>query len=155
MRKKKLFIFPQMAIAVVIFGIAEIIVYISMFIFTDFFNNSLLGLILATIILVVLPVIIVIFTCVTLLAQISVDENGLTKYLFGKKFKFFSWDQIYEIRGIDKPFCWLNYPFEWIAFFYEPVINPKRKFNNKKYSVLIYSRKAVLNEVKKYKPSNL
>lgn len=80
-------------------------------------------------------------------AKIGFDENGVTKYLFGKKIKFFSWESICEIKG-------LNNDAYWIVFCNKFVPDEKLIFNNRKsYTIPIHKRKEVVETILHYYPT--
>ena len=81
-----------------------------------------------------------------MLAKIGINEEGITRYLFGKKIKFFSWDSICEIKG-------LNNDAYWIVFCNKIVPDEKLIFSNRKsYTIPIHKRQEVVDAIKLYCP---
>lgn len=139
--------------------IAVTVLAIGLFIFTMVspivYNRTTLSIVVCSIMLVVLPIVLVIMEIVLMWAQISIDENGVTKYLFGKKIKFFSWDGICEIKGLSSHIPYMH-PSMWIVFCNKPITDEALKFNvRKKCTIPISRRPEVIEAIMKYKPNNL
>lgn len=152
---KKFFVFPQLPFIM----IAVTVLAIGLFIFTMVspivYNRTTLSIVVCSFMLVVLPIVLVIMEILLMWAQISIDENGVTKYLFGKKIKFFSWDEICEIKGLISPISYAHTSM-WIVFCNRLISDEALKFNvRKKCTIPISRRTKVIEEIMKYKPSKL
>ena len=144
--KKKYYVFPQLAFVVIALSILEIVAIILCATLVPVSNGQdiIIYVVLFVSILSVTQIVMII--CI-MWAQICFDENGVTKYLFGKQIKFFSWDEICEIK-------WLNNNNSiWVVFCTKLVPDEKLYFcNRKSYTIAIYKRKVVIDAILKYCP---
>ncbi|MCM1546382.1 MAG: hypothetical protein NC033_05025 [Clostridiales bacterium] len=104
---------------------------------------------LVTVVLTVMTILtlaIDLFMGFVMCARISINENGVEKYLFGKKIKEFTWESICDIKGI-------NNGAYWIVFCNRPVSDEELAFcNRKKFTIPICKSKEVIDSIYKYCP---
>lgn len=144
--KKKFYVCPQLAFVDIMLSIVGMVVMIlCVTIPTIIGSQEVINIIIAF--SVIIPSMIILMTICIMLAQITIDEKGVTKYLFGKKIKFFSWESIREIKG-------LNNDAYWIVFCNKLVPDEKLWFSNRKsYTIPIYKRNEVIDIIKQYCPN--
>lgn len=143
--KKTFYVFPQMPFYIIAFSIIEILITVlcvtvptisggQEYIFYILFFVCLLSIVQSVGVICIMW------------AKISFDECGVTKSLIGKKVKFFSWESICEIKG-------LNNDAYWIVFCNKLVSDEKLIFNNRKsYTIPIRKRQEVVDSIMRYLP---
>ncbi len=143
---KKYFVFPQLPICVFFACAIEIITSFGVAVLLNKQGDYELAKIMIIIVCAFCVFQVVAIICI-MWAKIGIDERGVTKYLFGKQIKFFSWDSICEIKG-------LNNKSYWIVFCNKSVSDEKLVFcNRKSYTIPIYKRQEVIETIKKYCPN--
>lgn len=144
--KRRYFVFPQLPFYIIALSILEIVTVVLCVTIPNISSGQQL-IICLTIFVGILSLAQIIGIVCIMWAKIGFDENGVTKYLFGKKIKFFSWESICEIKG-------LNNDAYWIVFCNKSVPDEKLIFNNRKsYTIPIHKRKEVVETILHYYPA--
>jgi hypothetical protein len=107
-------------------------------------------IIIAGIMLVILPSVLFIWSVKIMWPCVEFSKDGLEKTLFGKKLRFISWDEIYEIRRINAGIT------EWIFFSMTNLENKSiDKCRNRKDNIFIVSTIDVEKAIKHFAPTRL
>lgn len=94
--KNKFFVSIEIVIALLFLWVCGFIGFI--WFALDAFGEDIILTIILTIMLLVLPTVLLICGTYVFAAQIQINENGITKKLFGLRQKFFHWEEIDHVK---------------------------------------------------------
>lgn len=143
--KKTYYVFPQLPFYIIALSVLETVAVILCVTIPTISGGQHLILYIALFVSIMSVIQSVGIVCI-MWAKIGFDENGVTKFLFGKKVKFFSWESICEIKGLDNDAY-------WIVFCNKIVPDEKLIFNNRKsYTIPIHKRQEVIDSIMQFLP---
>lgn len=113
-------------------------------------NEPIVVKIVSVFALTIMPLVLFVYSYFTMWPCVEFSEDGIEKTLLGKKQRFISWDDVYEIKRINTGIA------EWL-FFSKVSLEGKSidKCRNRKDNIFIVSTKEIEEVIKHFAPKEL